>query len=225
MSVLVRMLALLPLLSSGCFAFALKEALDEDPKRDGESCDGDGDCESESCRGGMCTASSCDSSAQCEAGFVCDEPSDWAEGWSLGTAKGACVPTCDRCPFRVEPRWVCGGETCGYDASPWVDAGGPYDGIAGDPIEVHATVELDGGRELASAEWWFQGTVVATGLDAEITIEMPGTHSLELIVADDAPLGASATATITVCGEAGTTCWSAADCCEGLTCGTDGTCE
>jgi hypothetical protein len=223
MAKLFRVLALFPLLSSGCL-FGLHEAFDEDPKSDGESCDEDDDCESSYCRGGMCTASSCDTTAECESGFVCDEPADWEEGLSFGLAKGACIPTCDRCPFRVEPRWICGGDLCGYDASPWVDAGEMYEGIAGDPIAVRGEVELDDGRELVSAEWHLQGTVVASGLEAELVIDMPGTWTIDLLVTDDGPSSGSASATIVVCGETGASCWSATDCCEGLACSETGTC-
>jgi len=223
----LRVLALVPLLSCGC-VFGLFE---KDPKTDGESCDEDDDCASERCRGGMCTGSSCDSSAGCQAGFSCDEPAAWEEAVSLGTAKGVCIPTCDRCPFRVEPRWVCSdpegpaSSPCGYDASPWVEAGEAYDGIVGDPIAVRGEVELDDGRELVSAEWMFQGTVVASGLEAEITIDVPGTWSLDLIVTDDEYGSATASATIVVCGEPGAACASAADCCVGLGCSDDGLCH
>jgi hypothetical protein len=200
MSTLLRVLALFPLFSSGCL-FALQEALDEDPKADGESCDEDDDCRSEFCRGGMCTASSCDTAADCEDGFVCDDPAAWEEGLSLGFAKGVCVPTCDRCPFRAEPRWICGGQTCGYDASPIVDAGESYEGIVGEPIALHGEVDLDDGRDMVSAQWWLSGTVVATGLDAEIAVDMPGTWSIDLVVTDDASSVGVATATVVVCDE------------------------
>jgi len=215
---MLRMFLVVPLFSSGCFAFAIAEAVEKDPRRDGESCSDDDDCDSEVCRGGMCTASSCESSGECEQGFVCDEPPSWVEGLSLGFARGACMPTCDRCPFRVEPRWICGGELCSYDTAPWVDAGDAYDGIVGDPIAVTAEVDLDDGRELVSAQWMWQGEVVASGLEAEIVIEAAGTWSVTLVVTDEAAATGSASVPLHVCVEAGQACAGADDCCEGLEC-------
>lgn len=210
---------LLAIAPTGCFIFA------DDPKRDGASCHHDDECESSVCKGGMCTASSCNVTSNCQSGFTCDMAPTWLEVASLGAAKGVCLPDCDTCPSDENPRWICGGSTCSYDANPRLEISAPTEAIVGDPIALAVDVELDHDRELGTISWTWNGMVVSTERTAEITPELPGTISVELTVTDDDYGYASATATIAVCAEQGDACYYVGDCCTGLSCGTNGSCE
>lgn len=171
-----------------------------DPARDGEACEVDEECASETCYGGeLCAFSTCNSTSDCDAGFRCDEPKDWLELVTLGTVRGACVPGCSVCPDGE--RWSCasGENRCSFDGRPFIEPGGPYTGVVGEPIHVVATVDFAPDRALMLAEWIYGGEVVGEGLDTEIVFTSPGAASLTLVVTDDEGTTATATALVELC--------------------------
>lgn len=210
---------LLAIAPAGCFIF------EDEPKRDGASCHHDEDCKSDVCRGGMCTASSCNVTSNCQGGFVCDMAPTWLEVVSFGAAKGVCLPDCNTCPSDEEPRWSCGGTVCSYDADPHLQIVGELDGIVGDTIALEAVIELDHDRELQTIEWNWNGMIVSTQSTAEIVPTAAGTTYLTVIVTDDGYGSAVAELTLTVCAEQGDACYYAGDCCTGLSCNATGACE
>lgn len=215
-----RIIAIVALgFASGCF---IADAFDE-PNRDGASCEEDADCASDTCVGGMCAYSSCNGPGDCEADFRCDEPELWEEGITLGLAKGRCAPTCSACPDDDE-RWSCSDMVCRYDGTPRVDAGGPYEGVVGQPLVLHGAAELAEGRDLGSATWMFAGSEIATGLEVDHLPVAPMNGTLELLVTDETGLSSFATASVHVCSNEGSPCDGDGDCCEGI-CTPEATCS
>ena len=197
---------------TGCFGL-----FTPDPKVDGESCDDDDDCRSSHCVGGMCTGSSCDHAGDCQGGFSCAEPGTLVEVFSLGLADGSCVPTCDVCPIE-NPRWTCSGESCGYDGTPWVDPGGPYTAVVGEPVRLSGSAELVDGRDVETASWesWSDGTL-GEGLEIDAVFMTPGEQEVTLVVQDDATMSGSAPAMVSVCSPEDGPCGYDGDCCgEGV---------
>lgn len=192
------------------------------PRSDGETCESDDDCFSESCVGGICAFSSCNGTGDCEAGFVCEEPPTWAEWLTIGIAQGSCNPTCDACPWEENPRWTCNDDSsCTYDGAPWVEVGGPYEAIVGEPVTLVGSVETADGRELERVVWQANGLELGTELELSTTFSMPGYYDLTLVATDaDDRIGSAATS-IDVCAPVATPCAWVEDCCGMLECRDD----
>jgi hypothetical protein len=212
----MRSIAILVLaISSGCTIL--------EPKRDGEACERHDECESETCAGGICAFSSCEHQSHCAGGFTCDEPPDWLEVLSFGIARGVCQPSCDVCPHGSEPRWVCDAPSngCFYDAEPWIEVGGPYEAIVGEPVTLAGSVEFADGRSLSEARWQLYDTELGQGLEIEAVFEMPGLQRVSLVVIDDDNHAAIADADVQVCSDEAGPCSVLGDCCGDLECRDD----
>jgi hypothetical protein len=192
------------------------------PRQDGESCEAHDECESESCASGICAFSSCEHQGNCEAGFTCDEPPSWLEVLSFGVAKGVCRPSCAICPHEQEPRWSCdvAENACYYDASPWVDAGGPYVAAVGEPVVLEGTVELAPGRSMARLWWVHADTELGTQPRIEAVFDTAGLQHVSFLVEDDSGSLSSTTAEVDVCGPQGAAC-GYGSCCGDLECRDD----
>lgn len=192
---------------AGCFGL-----FEPDPQPDGESCDEDDECRSGSCVGGMCVGSSCRSNG-CEPGFTCSDPGTLAEVLTLGLASGSCVPTCDVCPLE-NPRWTCSGTSCGYDGSPHVDPGGPYEAVVGEPVRLSGSAEPADGAEITEVTWdsWRDGPL-GDGFEIDAVFMTPGEQEVTLTVRDDEHGLGSAAAQISVCSREDGPCGYAEDCC------------
>ena len=195
-----------------------------EPAPDGSVCSDDGDCESGSCLGAtFCAFSSCDHDADCDSAFSCDEPAQWQEWLSFGTAHGRCIPKCSLCPTDQE-RWSCSpgaDERCFFDDRPVVDVGTSYEGVIGEPIALEAVADFAPGRALASVEWMLNGEIVGDALAIEVVIEDPGATSVDLLVTDTEGAAGASSASVRVCSPANGPCsrYNAdSDCCGELVC-------
>ncbi len=177
--------------------------------------------------GGICAFSSCDHTSDCSRGFVCDRAPAWAESLTLGLAQGVCDPTCFACPHESEPRWTCHpDDSCTFDSSPRVDAGGPYEAVVGEPLRLVATVDLVDGRSVAEARWKLESfnggyPELGNGLEIDAVIDHPRPTRVFVVVTDDRDRTSSAWADVSACSPVGGPCSYSEQCCDDLQCRDD----
>jgi hypothetical protein len=204
--------------ASGC------ELEDEAPPEEppllaaGEPCERAEDCALDVCRGGICVdAGSCGVGGDgCAAGFVCQDPHAFEVALSLGLARGSCRATCDVCPHQTDPFWSCADDDiCTFDPAPQIRIEGPAHAIVGEPVSLSADVMAHPDQELVEVTWEVDAELVATGAQAEVTFDRPGTRRVIVTATDDGDHVGEAILEVAACSSEGGPCGADEECCAG----------
>lgn len=123
-------------------------------------------------------------------GRVDEDDLVWSFAIFNGTLGAVIAPVVDTRPLFVSTTAV---------SDPLADAGGPYTGSVGGPVQFSGSgSDPDGGS--VTFDWDFGDGTVASGSAAEVThtYASPGTHTVVLTVTDDEGVSVTATTTATI---------------------------